>query len=260
VEKYQIGTRPTFTSTFVSSTGVATTPSAGSFALAKPDGTTLTYALTNSSVTVAGVGILKFTPPAAFDIPGIWAIRTTGTTDIVTAWEEEFEVLPSAFVAEAGRYCKTSDLLIGDLTVSPATLNQLVNAAADEMDGEIGEHYELPLPIGSMPQHVVLRLKQCNVLIATGRFIMSQAVASEDTSTNAYGMSMLREGQGILKAICTFQFDLIGAALRNPPSTGNAPAIVQGDAVSGVDAFYRYTGVIGGQRNAPIGRDFWSPG
>jgi len=157
-------------------------------------------------------------------------------------------------------YCNETDLLLGDITLPTGSAASFVTRAADEMDAEIGEAYEIPLPTSGLPAHVVLRLKQCNVLIASGRLVLAQAIGGEENDTHAYGMSLLREGQGILKMICSGQIELVGATRRNVSVTGTGPSIIQGDAASAVDAFYGYAGTKNATKPHPIGRDFWTPG
>jgi hypothetical protein len=153
--------------------------------------------------------------------------------------------------------------MYGDLTVDDTELTKYVDAAAEEMDATIGFDYVLPIVTNSIPSHVVLTLKRCNVLIATGRFILSQAVASEDGSTHAYGASLLKEGQAILGAIRTGQLDLTGVPRISGNVQGNAPSIINTDVTSALDAFYGNTGRAGTNTRRyddgyPL--EFWGPG
>jgi hypothetical protein len=158
-------------------------------------------------------------------------------------------------------YCTIQDLLVGDLTVGSDDLTRFVNLAAEEMDGVIGFDYQLPITIAGLPTHVALTLKRCNMLLASGRYILSQAVAGEDTSTHAYGASLLKEGQGILQSIQTGQLDLIGVARAPGNVESNAPTILQGDNASAIDAYYGNTGRPRVLTLEPGGvLDFWGPG
>jgi hypothetical protein len=155
-------------------------------------------------------------------------------------------------------YCKENELLTGDMAGIEGLRQRFVNLAADEMDSFIGFAYLLPLPIESMPVHEQLILKNINVKLATGRLIMAQAVGSEDTSTHAYGQSLVDEAIRDLWAIRNGQTNLT-APVASAGDTNSAPVIIEGDRVSGVDAYYAWagkTGVAALFGTVPI----WSPG
>ena len=80
----------------------------------------------------------------------------------------------------ADRYCGATDLMVGDVTVASGKADLWVNTAADEMDAEIGFHYQVPIVVSGLALHIALTLKRCNALIASGRFLLAQATAGWD--------------------------------------------------------------------------------
>lgn len=249
MEQYQVGTSPVFTATFTLN-NVPTSPTDGSWKIEKPDGTEETYAWGDDSITIVSPGVVQFQRPTVLDKTGFWYVRAEATAPFSDAWEEQFEVLPSAFVANQGlvvRYCSSDDILVGDMTVSPGEIGRYVNLAADEMDAEIGIEYDLPINLNTVPLHVRLQLKKCNLLIATGRLILSRYIGgTEDESTHGYGTMLLRDGQKILKNIVCGNIELQGVNRRVAQVAGNGPSITNYDKTSAVDSFYA--------------NKFWSPG
>lgn len=251
MDTYQIGTRPVFTVSFKLNDAL-TTPSNGTWKLEAPDGTETVFNWTDPAITIVSAGVVQFQPPAVFDQSGIWTIRAEALAPFSDAHEEKFEVLPSAFTSQAaGRYCSREDLLVGDLTVSPAQLDRFIAQAADDIDAELGVEYIVPILFTNTPPHVRLMLKKINTLLATGRFIMAQAVGGEQDGTHAYGYSLVKEAQGMILAIKNGQVELPGVTRRIVQVQGNAPAIFNHDKHSAVDAFYGLTG---------NSTDFWRAG
>lgn len=140
-------------------------------------------------------------------------------------------------------YCEHEDLLLGDLPITADDAEKFILAAGDEIDAVVGMRYSLPIPevAGSAAWNV---LKRISVLIATGRLVMANSVASEDSSPNAYGMYLLEEARSMLSDIKRGELDLVGVPLLPPTGnvvvsdTGNAPTVIYQDSVSPVDAFY----------------------
>lgn len=149
------------------------------------------------------------------------------------------------------RYCTENDVLIGDVGLPAGEADRYVNLAADEIDSDLGREYVMPVTEGAVSTSVWMLLKRINILIASGRLILSKATASEDGGEHAYGRSLLKEGQGIIKAILAGQIDLVGVARVAGTDDGNGPVINQQDATSAVDTFYGYVGQRG---------DLWRPG
>lgn len=159
------------------------------------------------------------------------------------------------------RYAGTADLLVGGMIVNPTEAAQFIEVAADEIDSVLGFTYVIPLT--AVEPHVALILKRVNALIASGRLILSTAVGGEDGSLHAYGRSLLMEGQDTLAAIANGNIQLVGADKTAPHAddgTGNAPSISQGDATSGVDAFYAWLDRDPYSAPTTPGDPWWSPG
>lgn len=137
-------------------------------------------------------------------------------------------------------YCEEGDLLIGDLPLGPAhDPVQFINAAADEMDSYIGRRYVLPLPLGSLDVVSTLVLKRINAHLASGRLILSLAIASEDERLHAYGEYLVREAMRDLLAIRDGDLLLDGAEEVSTGADADAgPTIINHDEQSGVDTFY----------------------
>jgi hypothetical protein len=155
-------------------------------------------------------------------------------------------------------YCKENELLTGDMAGVEGLRQRFVDLAADEMNSFIGFAYLLPLPVDSLPEYQRLILKNINIKLATGRLIMAQAVGSEDTSTHAYGQSLVDEAMRDLWAIRNGQTNL-DAPTAEANGTNAAPVIIEGDRVSAVDAYYAWAGATGVSAlfgTVPI----WSPG
>lgn len=140
-------------------------------------------------------------------------------------------------------YCEHEDLLLGDMPVTADDAEKFIQAASDEINAVVGMRYSLPIPrVEGSPAWNVL--KRACVLIATGRLVMASAVASEDTSPNAYGLYLLEEAREMLASIKRGELDLIGVPLLPSsadvtiPDTGNAPTVIYQDRASAVDVFY----------------------
>jgi phage gp36-like protein len=140
-------------------------------------------------------------------------------------------------------YCEHEDLLLGDLPISADDSEKFINAAGDEIDAIIGMRYVIPVGLAAGSASYNL-LKRVCVLLATGRLVMANSVASEDTTPNAYGMYLLSEAKAILDDIKSGDMNLIGATLLPPTGdtsvadTGNAPTVIYQDSASAFDVFY----------------------
>lgn len=157
----------------------------------------------------------------------------------------------------SSKYCKSGDLLVGDLGGTDPLRQQFVDLAADEMDAMIGFVYVLPLDLESLQAHVQLILKNLASKLASGRLLMAQAVGAEETSVHAYGKSLVDEAMRDLYAIRNGQIDL-GAIKVSTTGTNNAPVIIEGDLVSAVDAFYDWQAHP--PLYPPLSPNIWRPG
>lgn len=146
-------------------------------------------------------------------------------------------------------YCDPDDLLVGDVSVDPLELDKFINSAYEDITASLGHVYVTPIDSSSLEEHVQLLLKKINVLIASGRFLMSRSMDRDET--DPYATSLLREGRGLLKQIETGQLLLSGVTRTVGAAEGNAPTITNHDARSAVDTFYGETGSY---------RDVWRPG
>lgn len=143
-------------------------------------------------------------------------------------------------------YSTKADLRIGDLRL-PARMGdgtQFVEAAAEEIDAQLGHIYKTPLTIdpavaGNRP--AILLLKNMNNLIASGRLVLDLAASSEDDSLHAYGRSMLQEGLTLVRMIQSRDILLTGAEqIESSESDKNltGPTVLNEDPVSLVESFY----------------------
>lgn len=159
-------------------------------------------------------------------------------------------------------YCTNADLLVGDLTVSDPTRTAFVQRGADEMDQELAKIYVLPLtpipPAIALSASGLLALKRCNYLISSGRLLIDRGGAALDEHLQAYGASLLQEGQMLLYQIVSGNVILGAVTIATEDTTGNAPSIINFDATSGVDAYYEFVGHRSGDLSPPtLG---WRPG
>lgn len=149
-------------------------------------------------------------------------------------------------------YSTVDDLLIGDLMVSPKLdKNKFIAQAAEEMDAKLGFVYTLPLqafPVSdpapdpndwtALPIHQNLLLKGINNKLASGRLILTLAVATEGSTLHAYGLRLVSEATTELLMIANMDIILdakrLNASTTNPDRT---PAVVNHDEESAVDMF-----------------------
>lgn len=140
-------------------------------------------------------------------------------------------------------YCVAADLLLGDISLSTTVdRDAYVNAAADEIDASIGHLYTTPIDTseaGPVARHSRLLLKRINLLIATGRLVLSLNIGDTDT-LHAYGLKMLTEGLMSLKEIHDGRV-LLDGAIRPDETAAPGPTIVNRDELSAVESFYELT-------------------
>lgn len=142
-------------------------------------------------------------------------------------------------------YCTKDDLLIGDIPLAPkyGDGTQFVQMAADEIDSQLGHLYVTPIEVEDLPANrpTTLLLKKTNQLLASGRLILDMAAGGEDRELQQYGLSMLNEALGIIKAIQDGKIKLTGAEpaedVADDENTG--PSIVNEDPYSLVEGFYQ---------------------
>lgn len=144
-------------------------------------------------------------------------------------------------------YCALEDLRTGDLSVpSYTSREQYVVNAAEEIDIALGHIYVTPFVIPEIPENrpTLLFLKKANWLLASGRFILDVAAASEADNLHAYGKRMLDEATAMLKTVTRDinPIILVGAELLPTPGSSDnptGPLIHNEDEESLVEGFYR---------------------
>lgn len=156
-------------------------------------------------------------------------------------------------------YSNVDDMMLGDMVVT-SDRSKFITSATEEIDAALGFVYQLPLT--NLTGHVALLLKRISVHLSTGRYILARAIGGEDDGLHAYGESLLREGKSMLDAIKNGQVDLVGCAkIDTKQAEGNAPATVNYDATSGVDAFYKWAGATATEYEVMRQSNFiWRPG
>lgn len=148
-------------------------------------------------------------------------------------------------------YSEVKDMLTGPIPL-PRSLDpeKYVQDAADEIDTQLGFTYETPIVAvegAVLPKPVSLLLKRINNLIASGRVIMAAAGPSQDTAVNAYGRSLVVEGQAALASIAKGAIVLEGAVrLPSDSLEMQGPRITNAETGSNVDAFYGHYTPAGG--------------
>jgi hypothetical protein len=87
----------------------------------------------------------------------------------------------------------------------------------------------------------VTLLKQLNVYLATGMFIVATSASEEDIQLNAYGRYLLTQADAALNMIAAGDQILPGAGLLDPTDVQTSGPIINNlDASSGVEDFYAY--------------------
>jgi hypothetical protein len=155
-------------------------------------------------------------------------------------------------------YCSVDDLLLGDMTISSAiSPAKFVADTADEIDVRISRIYVVPIQ-GDLTPPSLLVLKLANARLASGRMLMAQAQAAQDTRLHQYAMYLIREANATIDAIETNRLPLEGALIRDDVHDTPTPSIKNVDSASPVDAFYNefMTGRMTPLPESPI----WRPG
>ena len=143
-------------------------------------------------------------------------------------------------------YSEVGDLLLGDMEINPLLDQQkFVDGAAEEMDAKLGWVYALPLrgpgvdPATEtswldLPTHQVLLLKQINNKLASGRLILTLAIASEGSTLHAYGWQLIREANAELLLLSNGTVDLDAEPLDPVVASGDPlmPAVFNHDEES----------------------------
>lgn len=146
-----------------------------------------------------------------------------------------------------GAYSDTDDLLHGDIRLPDrhGDGTGIVKSAAEDIDIQIGHIYVTPVTVNSDVKYNRTRvlLKKMNNYIASGRLILDMAAPAEDDQLHAYGLSLLREGQELLRQVRDGAIPLEGATVIDGDDSA-APVraiILNEDPSSLVESFYRRT-------------------
>lgn len=153
---------------------------------------------------------------------------------------------------------ETTDLLLGDLGLSSRIdVDSYIDLAFDEMTVKLGKCYTTPLPnLVDLDEDDLRHLMFIQQTLATGYLYLAQAGALGNESLNAYGEKMLELGHERMRDLCeNGVFSLTSVAVKplagggpgGQDLTGTAPALIQYDEWSGVDAFMA---LVNGRRGA----------
>lgn len=162
-------------------------------------------------------------------------------------------------------YSGEEDLLIGDLRVNPRfDLEKVLLDVGEEIDAAIGYIYVTPIDMteaGPVARHSRLLLKKISNYLASGRIILALAIGGEDTTLNAYGLSLVNEAKRDLSGVASGTTVLVGATLQDTTDTrSTGPIIRNEDEFSGVQTFYdevmRVPSILSSTRVSPA----WAPG
>lgn len=139
-------------------------------------------------------------------------------------------------------YCSPDDINIGNVQL-PRGLNKqaYVDAAAEEMDAELGKVYVLPLtPSSAIASNTWAGkyLKKINKFLAIGRIVIDSASGGEDNSLNSYGYYHLKTAMDALAALVSGSITLTDVEKLDVEPNTSGPQVENRDAGSYVDAFY----------------------
>lgn len=141
-------------------------------------------------------------------------------------------------------YCEVKDLLVKDngMMFSPTFDFQLfIMSAAEEMDGMMGEIYDLPLAgsVGgwtTLPLYQQLLLKQINVKLASGRILLTLNASGDTRALHVYGQRLIDEALAMLQPIINGDV-VLDAPGKNEEIRSNSPLIAHHDTESLVDSW-----------------------
>jgi hypothetical protein len=142
-------------------------------------------------------------------------------------------------------YCTRNDLLLGNIArPADAVLDVYVQNGSDTIDTKLGFRFTTPIVINTgIPgsNASVTLLKQLNVYLATGMFIVATSASAEDIQLNAYGRYLLTQAELALDAIASGDQILPGGTLLDPSDVQTSGPIINNlDDSSGVEDFYAY--------------------
>lgn len=148
-------------------------------------------------------------------------------------------------VSEA--YCQPEDINLGDIDLPrDTTIETWIKATADEIDASLGQKYQLPFSFDpSKPQDRAdaLLLSKINKFLAMGRLLCTISSAHEGAELHAYGKSLIGDAKAEISRIMSGTVVLESLTLVTDPNVQyDGPMILNKDAESFVDSFYRSSG------------------
>lgn len=145
------------------------------------------------------------------------------------------------------------------MPLSPAiSVAKFIDDAADEIDVRIGHRYVVPLNVGAgttLSPLAITTLRIANARLASGRLLMAQAQAAQDSSIHAYGNYLIHEADTLIDSIANSSVDLEGAETIVVEGETSAPTISNVDDASAVESFYGHF-TEPGLNSSPV----WAPG
>jgi hypothetical protein len=141
-------------------------------------------------------------------------------------------------------YCEVNDLLVKDngMMFSPTfDFMKFIVSAAEEMDGMMGEIYDLPLAGSAggwttLPLYQQLLLKQINVKLASGRILLTLQASGDTRALHAYGAKLIDEALAMLLPIINGDV-VLETPGKNEEIRANSPISAHHDTESLVDAW-----------------------
>lgn len=148
-------------------------------------------------------------------------------------------------------YSLVTDLLTGNIPVSPVMAQKYVNDAADEIDSVIGTVYvtpvdmkptssETPPSTGTVTRPSRLLLKRIANFLASGRLMLATSAGGEDDQLHSYAKYLVDTALATLMQIASGSIALDGAETAGDPDQEGryGPLIANVDLESNVEAFY----------------------
>lgn len=122
------------------------------------------------------------------------------------------------------------------------TADGILEAAANEMDGLLGQRYNVPITVSpnvSDQKPTAYWLQSINSMLGAGRFLVSAAAPGSQDATHNYGKMLIQTAMNQINLVVTGKRILVGAVETPTEAAADAgPIIINQDAYSQVDVFY----------------------
>lgn len=122
------------------------------------------------------------------------------------------------------------------------TLEGAAEAAANEMDGLLGQRYTVPISVSvndPSEKDTAYWLQQVSSMIAAGRIMLSLGAPGSNDTANNYGKYLIKNAMDMIALITDGKRSLAGAVENEDGTAGSkGPIILQGDRYSQVDMYY----------------------